>query len=434
MHAGPPQLPTLGSSSRPSHATVDLSSARIELRRFPYPYRAALAICSDLDETPDAETYFELMRFLNTTEETKMGHGVGLEVGNSIYFDMPPGHFSYWNTDERNRERIQALIKSGHIDCLHSYGDLATTRAHAARALEELDHHGLSLKVWVDHAVAPTNFGADIMRGHGDEIGHPAYHADLTMAHGVRYVWRGRVSSIVGQNSPISVARGRARCHPRASTRTVFKEAAKQILGRAGKRKYVFHATNRVCAPAELRDGSPVVEFLRCNPHPRGLDFGDTGAGIGEVLTRDFLDRIVGREGCCILYTHLGKLQGRQFDKAAIKSFRLLAHYQHQEKVLVTTTRRLLDFQRAQQGLFCRASIRNGRTAIDLNFSPGNDLSEVPLGDSELSGLTCYLPDDEPSQVCFHGEELANLLVNAPDETGVRSVSVPWSRLEFPPL
>src|SRR3989442_15153159 len=88
--------------------------------RFPYPYQAALAICSDLDETPDAETYFELMRFLNTTEDTSMGPGVGLEVGNSIYFDMPPGHFSYWNTDEKNREKIRALIKSGHIDCLHS--------------------------------------------------------------------------------------------------------------------------------------------------------------------------------------------------------------------------------------------------------------------------------------------------------------------------
>src|SRR5437773_8649341 len=92
-----------------------------------HPYKAALAICSDLDETPDAETYFELMRFLNTTEETSMGHGVGLEVGNSIYFDMLPGHFSYWNTDEQNRAKIRTLIRSGHIDCLHSYGDLAAT-------------------------------------------------------------------------------------------------------------------------------------------------------------------------------------------------------------------------------------------------------------------------------------------------------------------
>src|ERR1041384_8309311 len=79
----------------------------------PRPYRGMLAICSDLDETPDAETYFELMRFLNTTEETSMGTGVGLEVGNSMYFDMPAGHFSYWNATEVEREKIRALIRSG---------------------------------------------------------------------------------------------------------------------------------------------------------------------------------------------------------------------------------------------------------------------------------------------------------------------------------
>src|SRR5207253_3793143 len=82
-------------------------------RWYPFPYQAALAICSDLDETADAETYFELMRFLNTTEDTSMGPGVGLEVGNSIYFDMPPGHFSYWNTSDENREKIRTLIQSG---------------------------------------------------------------------------------------------------------------------------------------------------------------------------------------------------------------------------------------------------------------------------------------------------------------------------------
>ncbi|NLX13830.1 MAG: hypothetical protein GXY44_09295 [Phycisphaerales bacterium] len=61
------------------------NESSVQLRRFPYPYQAMLAICSDLDETPDRQTYWEIMRFLNTTETTSMGPGVGLEVGNSIY-------------------------------------------------------------------------------------------------------------------------------------------------------------------------------------------------------------------------------------------------------------------------------------------------------------------------------------------------------------
>src|SRR4030095_12677996 len=145
-------------------------STEIELRPFPYPYRAMLAICSDLDDTPDRRQYWQQLQFLNTGATTSMGEGVGLEVGNTIYFDMPPDEFAYWNTDDAGREMIRALITSGHIDCLHSYGDLATTRAHAAKVLNELSQHSLSLKVWIDHRVAPTNLGADIMRGHGDEV------------------------------------------------------------------------------------------------------------------------------------------------------------------------------------------------------------------------------------------------------------------------
>ncbi|MCU0917487.1 MAG: hypothetical protein MUC88_23415, partial [Planctomycetes bacterium] len=90
---------------------VDPAAADVQLRPFPYPYRAMLAICSDLDETPDRHVYWEIMRFLNTTQTTPMGPGVGLEVGNSIYFDMPPDQFAYWNTDDAGRHMVRALIQ-----------------------------------------------------------------------------------------------------------------------------------------------------------------------------------------------------------------------------------------------------------------------------------------------------------------------------------
>ena len=52
-----------------------------EARPYPYPYRAALAVCSDLDETPDRRVYEQIARYLNTTADTAMGPGLGLEVG-----------------------------------------------------------------------------------------------------------------------------------------------------------------------------------------------------------------------------------------------------------------------------------------------------------------------------------------------------------------
>jgi hypothetical protein len=305
------------------------------------------AICSDLDETPDAATYFGLMRFLNTSGNTSMGPGVGLEVGNSIYFDMAPGHFSYWNAGEAEREKICALIRSGHIDCLHSYGDLATTRAHAGRALDELVKHECWMPVWVDHAVAPTNFGADIMQGHGDEPDHPAYHADLTISYGIRHVWRGRATSVIGQNRPFSLRSIGSARHPLASARTLAKEAAKQVLASKGHPKYGAHAGNLLVVEASLRDGQPIREFIRCNPFWGGVSCHDRGDRIHEVLTRRFLDRLVERQAPCILYTHLGKLERgetkRHFCPAVVAAFRLLAQYQQAGKLRVTTTARLLD-------------------------------------------------------------------------------------------
>lgn len=313
----------------------------------PMPPIATLAICSDLDETPDAATYFELMRFLNTTQDTSMGPGVGLEVGNTIYFDMAPGQFSYWNASEADREKIRTLISSGHIDCLHSYGDLATTRAHAGRALDELTKHDCRIPVWVDHAVAPTNFGADIMQGHGDEPDHAAYHADLTISYGIRHVWRGRISSVIGQDQPFSLRSIGSFSHPIASACTLAKEELKQVLARKGHAKYGAQAGNPLVVEASLRDGQSIRQFIRCNPSWGGVSCHDRGDAIHEVLNPRFLERLVERKAPCILYTHLGKLERgetkRRFRPAVVEAFHLLAAYHHAGKIRVTTTARLLD-------------------------------------------------------------------------------------------
>jgi len=58
---------------------VSLLSANAQLRSLPYPYRAMLVICSDLDGTPNRSAHWEIMRFLNTKEETAMGQEIALD-------------------------------------------------------------------------------------------------------------------------------------------------------------------------------------------------------------------------------------------------------------------------------------------------------------------------------------------------------------------
>jgi hypothetical protein len=420
------------SASKPARRGVAADSGgapEVAQRPWPYPYRAALAVCSDLDETPTAEEYFEMVRFLNTSEATRFGRGVDLEVGNSIYFDMPPAQFSYWNANEAARVRVRALIRSGHIDSLHSFGDLASTREHAGRALDELARHACELRVWIDHAVAPSNFGGDIMRGLGDVAGSPVYHADLTCAFGVEYVWRGRVTSVVGQDvrrSLRGIASGR---HPIASGVTVAKEAAKGLLGRRGHAKYAPHAANEVLWKSSLRSGHAVTEFLRSNPSWAGISLYETADGFGRVVTDRFVDRLVGRGAACVLYTHLGKIRTK--DRALTPETRVafdrLARAFGAGELLVTTTRRLLDWcalrRRAPWAIRC-----DGEAAtIDVSAPGGLRAHRA------LDGLTFYVPRPDRTRLTINGRD-ATLRMNPADETGMPSVSLPWRRLAFPRL
>src|SRR5438445_3278551 len=99
------------------------------------------------------------------------------------------------------------------------------------------------------------------MRGSGDVPGSAAYHADLTTAYGIRYVWRGRTTSISGQDSPVTLRSFKNildPAHPASSTRTAARQAVKILLDRFLNTRWEMHAANRVCRPSKLRDSRPV--------------------------------------------------------------------------------------------------------------------------------------------------------------------------------
>ncbi len=407
----------------------------VAMRHWPYPYRAMLAVCSDLDETPDRNAYWDTAEFLNTTRSTPMGDGLGLEVGNTIYFDMATDQFAYWNTDDAGRSMVQLLIRSGHIDCLHSFGDLATTREHAQRALDELEQNGCRLDVWIDHAQAISNFDGGIMMGEGDVTSSPAYHANITVKHGVQYVWRGRVSSVLGQDVRPQLGGILSPTHPIASGKTLAKELTKQMLSRMGNEKYALHAPNRILKQSSLRDGQAVYEFLRCNPHWGGVSSHETAWGIGDVLTQRMINQLVERNGGCILYTHLGKSDPNAdmpLGATAIEGFRRLAASQADGDLLVTTTRRLLGYCRAKNEIGFTTIRNDDSIVIDIDTARNRYADLTPIIERDLEGLTFYTPDPQLTRVRIEGEEVTGLLQNAADASGRASVSIPWIRLEFP--
>jgi hypothetical protein len=401
----------------------------VMLRKYPYPYQAMMAICSDLDETPSTEIYFETVKYLNTSEDTLLGKGVNLEVGNTIYFDMHQDQFSYTNTDDLGRSKIHLLIESGHIDCLHSFGDFVTDRAQLEQYWQVIQSGKRKIEVWVDHGQAITNFDADIMKGEGAIKGKKAYHSDLTVQNGeLAFIWKGRVTSIVAQNATRSYKAIFNINNIVKSIKTILLEFIKGWLARLGNVKYGMHKNNNVIRNSMLIDGTPIIEFMRCNPSWGGVSVFDNARGIHQVLTKKTLNTLVKKEGCSVFYSHLGKVfsGSEPFSKQNKQAFKLLSEYFHRKDILVTTTRRLLGYLRTVENIKFTLEKKANETFIYVV----SDFS-----DEDLQGLTWYCDDPKTVRVFCNNLEITNTLVtNSADHTGQPSVSIPWAALSFPNL
>jgi len=56
------------------------------------------------------------------------------------------------------------------------------------------------------------------------------------------------------------------------------------------------------------------------------------------------------------------------------------------------------------------------------------------LSHRDLAGLTFYVADPGRTRITVDGRQVAEVKRNNADETGRRSVSLPWPALEFPRL
>ena len=424
--------------SRPRVVSAQAAGGEVALRPYPYPYRAALTICSDIDRTRTLERFLTIQEFLNTERETAEGPGVGLEVGNTFFPYAPDGSIAYLSSGAAERDAIRTLIHAGYVDCVHSFGDGVDRRDLALRALDMLERDACRLTVWVDHAKAPTNFGKDVTFGSGDVPTSPAYHADATLAYGVRFVWKGRASSITGQDTPLNPGcfASMVDAEHRVSTVTnAAKDAAKVALARLGNRRFAMHRDNRLVAVSQLADGQKVLEFKRCNSHWLGLSYGHCASGLAYVLRPAALDYLTRVGGATIVYTHLGTGPYRHpyIPPSTQQALRDLAERQRRGDVYVTTTARLLAYHTNRAHLRWSAETdADGRTVLRIAGvdDPIAGLRRPDL--AELQGITFYVPDADRALVYYEEEEVARIERHPADHTGRPSVGIPRTRLSYP--
>lgn len=395
----------------------------LQVRPLPFPYRAAAALSWDVEFTSFA-LFEALMAFANGRGDTPLGRGLGLEVASSLFFHSAhPYTFSYFAGADAGAQpgphaaRIGEYLRAGWIDTNHAYGDFDAvggfTRAHAGAALAALEREGARLDVFTNHGGPENvqNMGGDAPYHLGDVPGHEAYHADLTRAAGVRYVWTdtlkregARVVGFVPR-----VAKLVARCK-------VFLDDPRP-------------ARPGVLVPLRLQDGADALGFVRLRG--TGADAPNLD-NFGLQLARLDWRRLYEGNGVAVVYQHLGvrrRTAGRceAADLAELAAcpelmgpLRFLAKERDAGRLWLAGTARLLRYLELVEGV----RLRHGGPGW-LDVIPPQDL---PGGADALGGLTVYTAGGVHG-LRHAGRELP-VVRNAPDETGRESLTVPLPPLE----
>lgn len=313
--------------------TEKYSHSNTDLRKFPYPYKAMLAICSDIDGTT-LKKFEEYHKFLNTKENSIYGTGLGLDVADSFWLymgvknDLPDKPVqdstmtAFYGTDVnkiKDLDKIVLFYNKGWIDSIHTFGDFSEknenlyvlpTRRLDMEAWDILNKYNLKPTVWINHGNQKNiqNFGGYSTRRitsyqQGDNPDSESYHTDITIKNGIRFVWNSIGSTEFGMDNPL------------------YK--------------------------LKLRDGQTVWGFNRfTNVYDNNkLVWVWEPEDMAREMTREDLDNIVKKNQYSIVTNHFGE---GNLNEAGISALKTLAEYQNEGKILVARTSRLLEYDLAQ--------------------------------------------------------------------------------------
>jgi hypothetical protein len=420
-----------------------------QIRPFPYPFKAALAICNDLDGLTTFERMKAVHDVMNGHATTPCGPGLGLEIGDSMHFfsvhpqaDDTLAYFDgLTNQPGPAASALREGIQAGLLDTLHTWGNYSQKggffREQAEWAVAEMEKYGLHLPLWTNHGDRHNfqNLGrADSLgdvretsSARGDKSRVLEYHADLVHQIGIRYLWLKELTGIPGQERFLN---WQDWLEDGSELGRYFAKglASHDPVGGTGR---PLQLTNHLLRLRPLRDGNSFYEMLRY-----GFFIKDGADNLPELLSLRFLRRLVESGGACLLYIHLGKGQPSPevpFSKESYNALARLAEWARAGDIWVTTPSRLCRYVELRQRLKLNAYLSEGEMWLAGDFEPAGRLSEP-----EISGLSFYLPEvtaaqKPPDDTRLDLTAAGNVLVqNPPDHTGKVSYSAPLEPLVYP--
>jgi hypothetical protein len=417
------------------------------VRRWPYPYSAGVSVSNDA-EFLNAEVLDTLLKYINTTENTSLGQGLGLSLSSSLFFfglGESCSIFSGIDINSRETEwatRAKELIEAKLIDTNHAFGDFDSSssfvRGHAERAYNWLNKFNLKLPVYSNHGGTNNrqNVGKDATYHEGDVASSPAYHVDLFGANGVEFVW---TDSMSYESFPVT--------HPIVPSVAPLtaQSVAPGLL--AQTRRWIGEIASGRRAKLEEQNASPVpqmpsVRIITTLQDGRSIEglrrLRATGANAPNVSSffnqvRNLLTASLYEDnGAAIIYQHFGVLYRenghcvpttlpalKENVAGFLSAWRLLAREVHEGRLWMPRLATFLAYVRAVESVTLQSS-PDGQISIETKH-PG-------VSKEDLDGLTLYAKTTAPTVVHFKGETLA-IQRNGPDETGQYSVTIQSKRL-----
>lgn len=394
-----------------------------DLRKFPYPYSAMLAICSDIDDTT-LEEFKAYHKFLNTKEQTPYGEGLGLDIGDSMWMYMADNVNCKVDTQGNGVEKIMTFFKgldktqkhnaneivqyynAGWIDCLHTFGDFSTNserrttfnRALALDAWNALKTVNLKPTVWINHGNKSNkqNFGAygtsNFMNyQQGDNPRSPYYHSDLTLENGIKYIWDSRGDFNFGHDYPIY--------------------------------------------EIQLRNGKKVWGFYRYtnNLVNNKIDWTWVPKQLHRQLTQENLANLIKSNEYSIIGQHFGVSTEDLFTEENIKALKLLKEYETNNKILVAKTSRLLNYANMHKYVTYNKLTDDGKTYINITYVNDPIFGKYTPTLDDIRGLTFYCDDTQDTVLLLNKSKVnpSEIQLNPKDETGKSSISIKWFKADF---
>ncbi|MBK7945996.1 MAG: hypothetical protein IPJ85_12145 [Flavobacteriales bacterium] len=275
------------------------------MHAYPHGAKAWLALSSDPDNTVKRD-WDDLHRAI--------WEQLGLPFGDTAFIDS----FNQNLPDQVSLRQHPEILKAHLFDGIHTWGDYMWAgnkgyhRPDAEAALARLRELDFKPRVWVDHSYFQGNMLHNSRYGSmpviQDRSGHaypnPAYTLDLVHAAGVRYLWDGSITPVLGQDRPLSDW-SQQRARESSSLDTSLRLAARRMRAMTGAE--VRHHDNLAYRPHRFPDGQTLYTFQR-----HGVwEWADID-GLGALLAPDRIEKLIRTGGTCIAYTHLGKRHARR--------------------------------------------------------------------------------------------------------------------------